>query len=190
MEREILPWLAARCRRVLFVGAAPYTHHYERLFRPGQYTTIDVHSSTAVWGSRDHIVGPIQDINRRRPKGSFDGIVLNGVFGFGVDKIEDMSVVLKELHDALEPQGFLVVGRNTNLHDDPRGDGSLPALIRAKSGSAADGKAEISGGNPRLRFQSPASGLVAPREGGEVDDLHDITGLARGVVWRSHQKRI
>jgi hypothetical protein len=119
LEREVLPWLAGRCRRVLFVGTASYTHHYERLFEPGQYTTIDVHPSTAVWGSRDHIVGPIQDINRRRPKGSFDGIVLNGVLGFGVDRIEDMRLVLKEVHDALQPYGFLVVGWNTDLHDDP-----------------------------------------------------------------------
>jgi SAM-dependent methyltransferase len=120
MEREILPWLARHCSHVLFVGTASYTYHYERLFKPGQYTTIDLHPSTAVWGSRDHIVAPIQDINRHRPKASFDCIVLNGVFGFGVDQLEDMRVVLRQLYEAMRPDGFLVVGWNTDLHQDPQ----------------------------------------------------------------------
>jgi SAM-dependent methyltransferase len=131
MEREILPWVAEHCSRILFVGTASYTCHYERLFRPGQYTTLDFHPSTAVWGSTDHIVAPIQDINRHRPKGSFDAIVLNGVFGFGVDKVDDMRVVLKELHDSLRPDGFLVVGWNTDRHDDPEALGLYrPFFVR------------------------------------------------------------
>jgi len=119
LEREILPWLSARYARILFVGTASYTFHYERLFRRDQYTTIDLHPSTAVWGARDHIAAPIQDINRHRPKGSFDCVVLNGVFGFGVDKVDDMRAVLKELHDALQSDGFLVVGWNSDMHEDP-----------------------------------------------------------------------
>ena len=63
LEREILPWVAAHFSRILFVGTASYTYHYEKLFRRGQYTTIDLHPSTAVWGARDHIVG---DLRRRR----------------------------------------------------------------------------------------------------------------------------
>ena len=119
LEREILPWVAAHFSRILFVGTASYTYHYEKLFRRGQYTTVDLHPSTAVWGARDHIVAPIQDINRHRPKGFFDCVVLNGVFGFGVDQADDMRVVLKELHDALQPDGFLVVGWNSDMHEDP-----------------------------------------------------------------------
>ncbi len=119
LEDELLPWLASRHGRILFVGTAAYTHHYERQFRRDQYTTIDRHPRTAVWGARDHITAPIEEIGRHRPKGFFDCIILNGIFGFGVDEIDHMRAVIKELHHALRPGGFLIVGWNTDLHADP-----------------------------------------------------------------------
>jgi len=135
MEREIQPWVVQRFSRVLFVGTASYTYHYERLFKPGQYTTLDLHPSTAVWGSRDHIMAPIEDINRYRAKGSFDCVILNGVFGFGVDKVEHMRAVLRELRDALQPNGLLVVGWNTDRHEDPEALGLYEPLF-ARNGDA------------------------------------------------------
>ena len=43
LEHTILPWVRDNYRRVLFVGTAPYTFHYENLFKasPDDYTTID-----------------------------------------------------------------------------------------------------------------------------------------------------
>ncbi|SJZ47575.1 hypothetical protein SAMN02745126_01245 [Enhydrobacter aerosaccus] len=119
LEGEILPWVGARYANVLFVGAAPYTHHYEKLFRRGQYTTLDSHPSTAVWGAADHIRAPVQDINRHRRPGSFDCVILNGVFGFGVDTVTDQRAVIEALHQAMRPGAFLVVGWNTDRHGDP-----------------------------------------------------------------------
>jgi SAM-dependent methyltransferase len=119
LERELLPWLAQHYGRILFVGTSSYTFHYEEQFRRDQYTTIDVQPRNAVWGAADHIVAPIEEIGRHRPAASFDCIVLNGVFGFGVDDDDHMRRVIEALHTALRPQGFLVVGWNTNLHADP-----------------------------------------------------------------------
>ncbi len=129
LQDEILPWMRDRFRSILFVGTASYTHHYEKLFRRGQYTTMDVEPAGSVWGAADHIVARVQDINLHRPKGSFDCIVLNGVFGFGVDEIEDMRVVVRELYLALRPGGFLLVGWNTNLHTDPEAAGVYDGLF-------------------------------------------------------------
>jgi hypothetical protein len=119
LERELLPWLAQHYGRILFVGTSSYTRHYEKQFRRDQYTTIDVQPRNAVWGAANHIVAPIEEIGRHRPAGSFDCIVLNGVFGFGVDDPDHMRRVIAALHTALGPRGFLVVGWNTNLHADP-----------------------------------------------------------------------
>ena len=119
LDRELLPWLAGRYAGILFVGTSSYTRQYERLFRPDQYTTIDLQPRNAVWGARQHIVAPIEEIGRHRPKGYFDCIVLNGVFGYGVDDADHMRRVVEALHAALAPQGFLVVGWNTDLHADP-----------------------------------------------------------------------
>jgi hypothetical protein len=119
LEDELLPWLAQRYRKILFVGTGSYTHHYEKQFRRDQYTTIDWHPRNAVWGARDHITAPVEEIARHRPKGFFDCVILNGVFGFGVDEVEHMRTVIEALHGALAPQGLLVVGWNTDMHADP-----------------------------------------------------------------------
>jgi SAM-dependent methyltransferase len=119
LEQDLLPWISAHYRHVLFVGTASYTYHYEHLFRREQYTTLDLQERNAPWGADDHIVGPIEKIDRYRPEGSFDCVILSGVFGFGVDTIEHMRKVVEALSSALRPGGLLVVGWNTNLHEDP-----------------------------------------------------------------------
>ena len=119
LETEILPEVARRHAKVLFVGTGSYTYRYERLFRRGQYTTIDSNPSNAVWGADDHIVGLIQELPRLRPPGSLDCVVLNGVFGFGVNDPDTMRAVAKALAESLQPNGSLIVGWNTDMHDDP-----------------------------------------------------------------------
>ena len=119
LETEILPWLRDRCRSILFVGTASYTCHYETLFRADRYTTLDIAAGAAVWGARHHIVAPVQELSRHRLPGSFDGVVLNGVLGFGIDTEQQMRRTFEELHRALAPSGLLVVGWNTDRHPDP-----------------------------------------------------------------------
>jgi len=140
LEREVLPWLAEHYDRVLFVGTAPYTCHFEKLFRRTreQYTTIDSNAGTAVWGARQHIVAPLQEVCHHRPKAYFDCIVLNGIFGFGIDELSDQRETIRILHDALAPGGLLLVGWNTNLHPDLESMG-LFDLYFAPAGNAPNG---------------------------------------------------
>lgn len=119
LETEIMPWMRDRCGSVLFVGTASYTWHYETLFPPERYTTLDIAPAAAVWGASRHIVAPVQELTRHRPPGAFDGAILNGVLGFGVDTPQEMRRTFEELHRALRPEGVLVVGWNTDRHDDP-----------------------------------------------------------------------
>lgn len=121
LQDTLLPWARDRCPRILFVGAAPYTHRYEKLFagRGGRFTTMDVNPAMAVWGTADHIVGSVQEIPRFRQPGSFDGAILNGVFGYGVDDPAEMRRTVEALHAVLKPGGLLVVGWNMDLHVDP-----------------------------------------------------------------------
>ena len=59
-----MPWVSKNFRKTLYAGTAPYTYHYEKLFHevPSSYATIDINPSVAVWGAKEHFVGPIQDI--------------------------------------------------------------------------------------------------------------------------------
>lgn len=120
LEHKILPWVRDNYRRVLFVGTAPYTFHYENLFKasPDDLTTIDKNPGAQVWGSRQHIVGPIQDVGQHRPPGFFDAVILNGILGYkipelddyGVFELDDMRNTMRVLHGVIRPGGMLVVG--------------------------------------------------------------------------------
>jgi SAM-dependent methyltransferase len=119
LEGEILPWMRDRCRSILFVGTASYTWHYETLFHVDQYTTLDISAGAAVWGARHHIVAPVQELGSHCPPGFFDGVILNGVLGFGIDTEPQMRRTFDELHRALAPGGLLAIGWNTDRHPDP-----------------------------------------------------------------------
>jgi hypothetical protein len=119
LEAEILPWMRDRCRSILFVGTASYTCHHETLFHADRYTTLDIAVGAAVWGARHHVVAPVQGLSRHRQPSSFSGVILNGVLGFGIDTEQQMRRTFEELHPALAPSGLLVVGWNTDRHQDP-----------------------------------------------------------------------
>jgi hypothetical protein len=121
LEHDVLPWLRDQQARVLFVGTASYTYHYEKLFErnPDRFVTIDSNPSVGVWGARRHIVAPIQDIGLHEARCSFDCVILNGVFGFGVDEIKEMRATVEAVHAILRPGGLLVLGWNTTRHAAP-----------------------------------------------------------------------
>ena len=130
LETELLPEIARRYSRVLFVGTSSYTYWYERLFRPGQYTTIDSDPSQAVWGAADHIMAPTQEVGRHRPAGTFDCVVLNGVFGFGTNDPLTMRAVALALHDVMAVGGCLVLGWNDDMQEDPDKLGTFEGLFQ------------------------------------------------------------
>lgn len=129
LETEILPSVAKGYSRVLFVGTSSYTFWYERLFRRDQYTTIDSNPALAVWGAQDHIVAPVQEIGRHRLAGSFDCVVLNGVFGFGTNDPVAMRSVAVAVHGVMRPGGYLVLGWNTDMHEAPDRLGTFDGLF-------------------------------------------------------------
>ncbi len=130
LEIELLPMIAGRHSRVLFVGTSSYTYWYERQFRRDQYTTIDSDPGQAVWGAADHIVAPVQEIGRHRPAGAFDCVVLSGVFGFGVNDPETMRDVALALHGVMSADGYLVLGWNDDMQEDPDKLGTFAGLFR------------------------------------------------------------
>jgi SAM-dependent methyltransferase len=121
LGHELMPWVAAQYRRVLFVGTAPYTYQFERLFaaEPDRYETIDRTPAVRVWGARIHHVADILDIGRLVPAGHYDCIVLNGVIAYRLPEIADYGVETRRFGDlaaalagVLRPGGLLIVGWN------------------------------------------------------------------------------
>lgn len=131
LEDEILPCLSlGTYKKILFVGCEPYTRRYGEHFAnsAAEYWTTDIQPDHAAWGEpRRHVVCDVREIDCGFPGRAFDVVLLNGVFGFGVNDAWGMDQTLERLHRILKPNGILLIGWNTDLVTDPR---QLPACRR------------------------------------------------------------
>jgi SAM-dependent methyltransferase len=122
LSNEVMPWVAANCRKVLFVGTSSYTYQYETLFAddPDRYFTIDHLASLRVWGSKHHVVTPFEEVDRHFPPAFFDAVVANGILFYhlpnddrGIAGTDDaMDTLSRALAQVLKPGGLVVFGWN------------------------------------------------------------------------------
>jgi len=114
LEDVIVPAFLDRndIRRVLDVGVAWYTRTYPRLFRGIEYHTIDVDPAARRIAGRHHHTLSMTDLATVYPPDTFDLVVCNGVFGWGLDTVEQVERGLEASADVLRPGGWLVVGWN------------------------------------------------------------------------------
>lgn len=117
-------------REVLFVGTAPYTRTYADRFRPVHLRTIDIDIEQAPYGSSDHIIGSVVEIDTHLPAASLDAVFLNGVFGFGLDDPGDADRALQALARCMRPGATLVIGWNDHPLFRPFRPEDLPSLDR------------------------------------------------------------
>lgn len=98
-------------KSVLFVGVDWYTKHYDREFFPGvNYWTIDPVPAQAKFGSRNHVIAPMEDIDQHFPEAKFDLIICNGVYGYGLNTPEQCEHAFQACYSRLKEGGRLVIG--------------------------------------------------------------------------------
>jgi hypothetical protein len=116
-------------RKLLFVGCKRYTAGYcSSLGAAGvECWTIDIDAASARWGAGNkHIIGDFQTIESQCDV-LFDVVIMNGVFGFGLDTVEQMERSLAVLWRIVRTEGFIVLGWNSDRTIDPS---TLPAFKR------------------------------------------------------------
>jgi SAM-dependent methyltransferase len=123
LRRTVLPALAeARPDRILFVGVRGYTRSYGSMFQglPTEYWTSDIDPAVAAFGAPNrHVTEDVRDLDSAFPPGFFDLVVLNGVFGWGVDRTDDMDRALDAIAAVLRSGGALLIGWNSDRAPDP-----------------------------------------------------------------------
>ncbi|AKJ29852.1 methyltransferase [Caldimonas brevitalea] len=115
LEGTILPHYANRAdvQRVLFVGTRWYTQAYEARFAHAYYATLDIDPQAARYGSRQHhVTASASEADRHFEPNSFDLIVFNGVFGWGLNARDDVEAAVRAFARLLRAGGELVVGWN------------------------------------------------------------------------------
>jgi SAM-dependent methyltransferase len=122
LVNEILPAYAACGGRILWIGCRRYTKGYGRLLekRGGECWTVDIEIGHAKWGEKGrHLTGDLLAIDRLVAASSFDSVLCNGVFGFGVDTSSAQMAALRAMATILKPAGRLLLGWNTDRIEDP-----------------------------------------------------------------------
>ena len=122
-RRTILPAIpAGGFRKALFVGVRGYTRSYERWFREAgiEFWTSDIDPAAQRYGAKGrHAVADVRDLDQTFLPGSFDLVILNGVFGWGVNEPQGMQQTLRAIAHVLQPNGMLLVGWNHDRSPDP-----------------------------------------------------------------------
>jgi hypothetical protein len=136
LDRKLIPAVVRRGGKVLFIGCRKYTKHYPARFSAHglECWTIDIDPIAARWGAPGrHVVGDILDEPDHWPASSFNTIILNGVFGFGLDSEGDQDAALRACRLLLAKDGWLVLGWNADRCVDPSELPTLRNLFRPSS---------------------------------------------------------
>ena len=116
-------------KTVLFVGCDSYTAHYERrYFAAHDYWTIDPDTTRRRFGAKHHVIARLQELGQYFPAGFFNLIVCNGVFGWGLNSVEDCDAAMSQCHACLATDGYMLLGWNDVPGRDP-----APGEVRSLS---------------------------------------------------------
>lgn len=119
---QVLPAYAACAGRILWVGCRRYTRNYGSLLqRDGaECWTTDIEPAHAQWGQPGrHFTWDLTAIDTLLAPNSFDTVLCNGVFGFGIDTRAAQLAALRAMAAILKPGGRLLLGWNTDRVEDP-----------------------------------------------------------------------
>ena len=136
LDRELIPAVGRRGGAALFIGCRKYTKHYPALLAEHgvECWTIDIDPIAARWGApKRHVIGDIRHAQHHWPPSTFNTIILNGVFGFGLNDVRDQNAALRACRLLLTEGGWLILGWNTDRCADPSALSNLRNDFRPSS---------------------------------------------------------
>jgi SAM-dependent methyltransferase len=114
LEQIIIPFALSRFepQKVLEVGREPYEAFYNEFFAGRELWTIDRDAARARFGAPKHIIDDAANLRNHFPECYFDLVLMNGVFGWGLNQAEAIEKAFAAVHALLAPGGLFVLGWN------------------------------------------------------------------------------
>lgn len=132
LEETILPYFAQdpHFQRILFIGCDWYTKGYARLFAAKEYWTLEPNRHRRKFGAARHVQDVAQNVARHFRPGALDVVIMNGVFGFGLNDRHAVEDTVAGLHTCLREGGVFVFGWNDVPQNRPFPPEEIESLNR------------------------------------------------------------
>jgi SAM-dependent methyltransferase len=114
LEQIIIPFILSRFEphTVLEVGREPYQVFYNEFFVGRELWTIDWDAARAQFGAPNHMVDDAANLRNHFRERYFDFVLMNGVFGWGLNERQAIERAFAAVHAILAPGGIFVLGWN------------------------------------------------------------------------------
>ncbi len=114
LELIIIPFVLSRLnpRRVLDIGREPYGAFYNEFYAGRELWTIDWDLAKARFGAPNHVVDDVANLRFHFPSAYFDFVLMNGVFGWGLNQKASIEQAFAAIRAVLRPTGLFVLGWN------------------------------------------------------------------------------
>lgn len=114
LERIIFPYILAfkNPKKILDIGRESYQNFYNEFFKNRELWTMDINKRKKKFGSENHVTDSVVNIKKYFPKNNFDFILMNGVFGWGLNKPKEIEKALNGIYNVLKKKGVFVFGYN------------------------------------------------------------------------------
>jgi SAM-dependent methyltransferase len=114
LEQIVIPFVLSRFEpeTVLDIGREPYQVFYNEFFEGRELWTVDWNADRARYGAANHIVGDAAGLADHFAEDYFDFVLMNGVFGWGLNDRSAIERAFAAIHAVLSPRGLFVLGWN------------------------------------------------------------------------------
>jgi SAM-dependent methyltransferase len=134
LEQQIFGYYRSRpeIRDILFVGCDADTARYHEYFRDRRFVTLEPDPANRSFGADEHVVATLEELGKHYPPESFDLILCNGVYGWGLDDFANCDAAFAQAYTALRPGGQMLLGWNDVPRRAPFPLETIPSLQRFK----------------------------------------------------------
>lgn len=114
LEEIIFPNILAirNPEKILDIGREEDQYFYNKFFINKEFWTLDINPDHKDFGAKNHIVDNATNLKKHFKDNYFDLIIINGVFGWGLNKKHDIEKTFSSIYDILKTSGILIFGWN------------------------------------------------------------------------------
>ena len=117
LESIIFPHILSKFnpKTILDIGREDYQKFYNEFFHGREFWTIDYDPAKKEFGAKNHITDNVVNLKNHFKDNYFNLILMNGVFGWGLNKEKEVQTAFNAIYDILKPNGLFIFGWNDDI---------------------------------------------------------------------------